>query len=168
MSTRQYGRHTGITGQDVIVVHRLLKNTIKEETGVHCYAFFSEAALDAIGLPDLAQAMQRHTETYDHMGEVTGFVYDMHAFWTAYQAQQHVCVSEDEVWFADEVVLPAPPVVAWEYLTQAHYRQQWIGADWVETFNRQQGRTGVGMIEHCAHGKEVASTKWWTGGPSSM
>ncbi len=145
-----------MTGQDVIVVHRLLKNTISEATGVGCYAFFSEAALDAIGLPGLAETMQRHKESYDHLGDVTGYVYDMHAFWTDYQAQQHVCVEQEEAWIVDEIALPVPPVLAWEYLTQAQYRQQWIGADSMETFKKNQGRAGVGMIEHCAHGKQVA------------
>ena len=45
---RKIGQHTGMTGQDVILVHRLLKNAIQEATGVACYAFYSEAALDAI------------------------------------------------------------------------------------------------------------------------
>lgn len=145
-----------MTGQDVILVHRLLKNTVQEATGVACYALYTDAALNAIGLPDLAQTMQRHTETYDHLGDVDGYVADMHAFWTAFQAQEHICVAQEEAWLVDEAVLPVPPVLAWEYLTQAQYRQQWIGADSMETFNKNQGRVGVGMIEHCAHGKQIA------------
>ena len=153
---RKYGPHTGMTGQDVILVHRLLKNTICDATGVESYAYFTQAALDAIGLPELAQTMHGHTETYDHLGEVTGYVYDMHAFWLAYQDQQHRYVSEEEAWITGALALPVPPVLAWEYLTQAHYRQHWLGADAVDTFNLQQGRVGVGVVEHCAHGEEVA------------
>src|SRR6185369_16306299 len=35
------GGREEVSGPDVIAVHRLLKNTVKEETGVEAYAFFS-------------------------------------------------------------------------------------------------------------------------------
>src|SRR4029078_1349587 len=43
-------------GSDVIVVHRLLKNHVVEETGFAAYAMYSEGCLAAMGLDDPAAA----------------------------------------------------------------------------------------------------------------
>lgn len=151
---RKIGKLKGITGQDVILVHRLLKNTIIEDTGVQSYAFFSDAALDVIDIPAFRETLREHAETYDHLGKVCGAVYDMHAFWHVYQEQLRTTVPKEGAWVIDEIDLPVPPVIAWEYLTQSPYRQQWLQAE-VNTFNLAQGRMGAGMVEHCVHGKDT-------------
>ena len=55
----------------------LLKNSIVEDTGVPSYAFFSEACADAMMLGELKEGMITHSETYDHVGEIKGYVYNL-------------------------------------------------------------------------------------------
>src|SRR5918911_4958365 len=43
-----FGREE-LVGADVIVVHRLLKNSVVESTGIEAYALFSDACLAAMG-----------------------------------------------------------------------------------------------------------------------
>src|SRR4051795_13414866 len=65
-----------LAGSDVIVVHRLLKNDVKEQFDLGAYALFSQASLDAAGLDPVALAMLPHAETYEHIGGVTAWVHD--------------------------------------------------------------------------------------------
>ncbi len=55
-------------GADVNVVHRLLKNHVRETIGPRSYALLSDATLDALGIP--ADEMVGMTETYDDMPPV--------------------------------------------------------------------------------------------------
>src|SRR3954447_17035063 len=66
-----------LVGADVIVVHRLLKNTVVESTGVAAYALFSQACMDAAGVEPAALGMARHVESYEYIGEVAGWVHDL-------------------------------------------------------------------------------------------
>ncbi len=65
------------TGPDVILVHRLLKNAVREQTGVDAYALLTDAVIGAGGLAELVAELPRYTERYDHIGEVSSVVYDL-------------------------------------------------------------------------------------------
>ena len=58
-----------LAGPDVILVHRLLKNTISEGLGVEAYAFFTDSCLKRM---PASFVLARHAETYDSFGETTG------------------------------------------------------------------------------------------------
>lgn len=66
-----------LSGKDVIIAHRMMKNDVREKTGIHAYALFSDVALDALASPERKAAMIPHTETYEHIGEVKMFVCDL-------------------------------------------------------------------------------------------
>src|SRR5271165_34326 len=61
---RMAGREE-LAGRDVIVVHRLLKNSVNERLGGHAYALYSDAAVQATGIDPLAQGLIEHRETID-------------------------------------------------------------------------------------------------------
>ena len=84
------GGHEKLTGPDVILIHRLLKNQIAETTGVKAYAFFTEACAQAMSPGEWIDGMQTHTETYEHLGEVSGFVHDLHAVWEREREKRRV------------------------------------------------------------------------------
>ena len=63
-----------LAGPDVILVHRLLKNTITESLGVEAYAFFTDACLQHL---PASFSLPRHAETYDSFGETAGGVHDL-------------------------------------------------------------------------------------------
>ncbi|MDQ3937928.1 MAG: DUF2652 domain-containing protein, partial [Chloroflexota bacterium] len=50
-----------LMGSDVIVVHRMLKNTVVEATGVAAYALLSQRCVDAMGIEPEALGMRPHT-----------------------------------------------------------------------------------------------------------
>jgi hypothetical protein len=65
------GGRSRVTGQDVILAHRLLKNPL----GAGAYALVTEAALGRIGVDDpLGSGLRRHLLSYPHLGAVDCFV----------------------------------------------------------------------------------------------
>lgn len=66
-----------LSGADVILVHRLLKNTITEKTKVEAYAYFTKSSIEAAQLTEMATGMLPHTENYEHLGNVEGYVHDL-------------------------------------------------------------------------------------------
>jgi Protein of unknown function (DUF2652) len=64
------GGRSRVTGPDVILVHRLLKNSV----GVGAYALVTESALERIGVDPVASGMRRHLVSYPYLGAVSCFV----------------------------------------------------------------------------------------------
>ena len=62
-----------LAGPDVILAHRLLKNTIIEAGGPEAYAFFSDPCL---ARSSAEFSLPAHSESYDSFGEVTGVIQD--------------------------------------------------------------------------------------------
>src|SRR5918999_4563199 len=61
------GGRSRVTGPDVILAHRLLKNAV----GVGAYALFTEPALARAGLDPVVRGMGRHRVSYPYLGEVS-------------------------------------------------------------------------------------------------
>jgi hypothetical protein len=57
-----------LLGADVILPHRMLKNHVIEETGIACYALFSEAAAQPLHLSELAYPLTPYSDVYEHIG----------------------------------------------------------------------------------------------------
>ena len=68
------GGDDDLAGPDVILVHRLLKNSIAEDLGVPAYVFFTEACLQHL---PASFDLPRHSETYDSFGETSGGAHDL-------------------------------------------------------------------------------------------
>ena len=152
---RMAGREE-LVGSPVIVAHRLLKNAVTETTGFRAYALYTEDCLRAAGIDDpAALGLVEHREEYDHLGEITGWVADLEAAWTAEQARTRVFVELEAAMVSIDYVLPAPPAIAWEYLTSPARRLRWQAGvtDIVE--QAAGGRRGVGTTNHCVHGKDA-------------
>jgi uncharacterized protein DUF2652 len=64
------GGRSRVTGPDVILAHRLLKNSV----GTGAYLLLTEPATERIGLDPEARGLRRHRVSYPHLGEVTCFV----------------------------------------------------------------------------------------------
>jgi uncharacterized protein DUF2652/polyketide cyclase/dehydrase/lipid transport protein len=146
-----------LQGPEVITVHRLLKNSIRETTGVDAYAFYSQAAIDALALGELAESsLVKHQETYEHVGDVPGYVQDMHAVWERLQIEQTITVDRNRAMYVCERVVPVSPVVVWDYLSDPVRRQTWMGVDKISLQKLRGGRQGIGSEQHCAHDGRVA------------
>ena len=139
-----------LVGSDVIVVHRLLKNTISEPA----YAFISDACMDLTGLDPPALNMRRHTETYEHVGEIGGWVVDLEQAWSAHRERKRVYVNEKQSAFSYSAFFPAPPQMVWEYISSPLLRAEWGGLDRVDQLD-PTGRRRQGTLNHCMHGDDV-------------
>ncbi len=145
-----------LLGSDVIVVHRLLKNDVVERLGIGAYALISQAAIDASDLDPAALGMRPHTETYDRIGDVHGWVLDLDGRWQEEEARGRVFVSPDDSILVVSVPTSVPPQVAWEFLTTPGQRMSW--QPWVTEVTVKGatgGRRGPGSANHCRHGKDA-------------
>lgn len=144
--------HEDLTGTDVILVHRLLKNTAAQTLGSTAYGLFTVACVAAVGLDPRAYAMREHVETYDHIGEVRAYVYDLDARWKDVQQRTRVAVAKEQADIEIELLYPGPPALVWEYLTTPTKRILYqAGATRIDQAN-PNGRRGPGTITHCVHG----------------
>jgi uncharacterized protein YndB with AHSA1/START domain len=141
-----------LAGTDVIVLHRLMKNSVAETSHLNGYALFTAACIAAAAMDPTALGMRLHRESYEHIGEVSGFVHDLEARWKDEQERRRVIVTSDNAEIELERLLPGPPALVWEYLSDPARRMQWqTQTDRVDQFNTS-GRRGVGTTNHCVHG----------------
>lgn len=147
--------HEELAGSDVILVHRLLKNTVTATFDLYGYALFTEACVSALGLDPTALGLRGHREHYEHIGEVRGFVHDLQRRWAAEQERRRVYIGAGKGAAEFSFDVPGPPAVVWDYLTSPTKRLRFTpGATGMEQEN-PGGRRGPGTVTHCAHGEDV-------------
>jgi uncharacterized protein YndB with AHSA1/START domain len=142
-----------LVGPDVIVAHRLLKNEIKERTGLNGYAYFSGNCAERYGLDSTALTLRPHTEVYDDVGEIEGWVHDLDTRWEEELERRVVRLSRDEPGvMVLEFEFTGPPALVWDHITSASKRLAWqLGTDDMIQDN-PRGTRGVGTQNHCVHG----------------
>ena len=148
---------TELAGTPIIVVHRLLKNRIRETTGVQAYLYVTEAAVTALGAAAMFAGKPRHAETIEGIGPVEGWVIDMAPIWAERRERERAWVAPgDTLWFpALSGTLPISPADTWSYLLDANQRLRWLdGMTGMTVDGRADGRMDRGAKVHCAHGKE--------------
>lgn len=144
-----------LLGRDVILVHRLLKNSFTQRSGLRGYALFTQTCMMQFGLDPAALGMTEHTETYEDVGEITASVLNLEERWRQEQERQAVYIGPGEGLTVIEAELPAPPPVVWHHLTSPFKRVQWQpGTLRVDEFP-QRGARGVGTTNHCVHGDMI-------------
>ena len=140
-----------LAGPDVILVHRLLKNSIIESGGPKAYAFFSD---QCVARSSARLSLPAHAESYDSFGEVTGVVEDLAAIADSRRESQRVRITREEADLDMSYVIDAPPSVVWQYWVQPEKRARW-SLSALETsvvFSKNDaGRLGAGASSHCAH-----------------
>lgn len=147
-----------LAGADVILVHRLLKNSITEALGVPAYAFFTDACRQH--LPP-SFVLPRHAETYDSFGETGGGVHDLGAFLQGMRESRRVHIESADADFEMHVNLPYPPAIVWQYSVDPVERRRYACSGILEknpdrTEPNAHGRLGAGASSHCNHGPGVA------------
>lgn len=152
---REVAGQEELTGTDVVLVHRLLKNTIVETQGIEAYAFFTEPVLDVLSVDADTLKMVPHTEEYDDVGLVTGHVEDLAARWEYEQERRRDYVGSDDPEFEVVEYFDAPPPLVWDFVTRPSKRLLWeVGLTELDE-NTEGGRRGAGTWNHCVHGKRA-------------
>jgi hypothetical protein len=145
-----------LVGTDVIVVHRLLKNEVVATTGIEAYALFTQPCVEAMDVDVAVLGMHQTSETYEHIGRLPLWIHDLGRRWQDEEARTRVIVDVDQAAFRWDMPTPAPPQIAWEFLTTPGRRVAWTpgvtGVKVIATGNRR----GVGSTNHCMHGKSAS------------
>jgi uncharacterized protein YndB with AHSA1/START domain len=140
-----------LVGNDVILVHRLLKNSL----ALPAYVFITDQCVAQTELNPEALGFSRHIESYEHVGEVRGWVEDLEAAWTEHQERNRQYVSKDDAAFELSGFVPASPETVWEYISSPTLRPQWsMGMTSIDQID-QSGRRRPGTLNHCMHGKDM-------------
>lgn len=154
MVKQKMGGREELAGRDVILVHRLLKNTVGEKLGGRAYALYSDAAIRAMGVDPVAQGLIPHQETIDIIGDVTLWARDLEAAWQHDDAQTRMEVTREDAYAILEFDIAAPRQTVWEFITvPGQWRKWWDADDIIEESGK--GRRGVGTKNHCAHGNHT-------------
>ncbi len=144
-----------LSGPDVILAHRLLKNTVSTQMGLRAYALFTQAACRKINNSEFDAGLLSHSETYEHLGEIACRLLDLKAFWDVERIRRQPRVAPEEAEFIFHHHLPAQPQVIWDMLTNPQTRVQIFHAMSMNVSERQEGRISPGSTFHCNHGKDV-------------
>jgi uncharacterized protein YndB with AHSA1/START domain len=144
--------HVELIGSDINLLHRLLKNSVTEETGFRAYALYTAPAIRQLDAEDLAETMTRHNEFYEHLGEVEDFVQDMQPVWEEKRSATAVTFPHDRLMWQGEIHIRMPRERVWDYLIQPEFRKTLIGVDRMEIANRTHGRIAPDSVYQCYHG----------------
>jgi uncharacterized protein YndB with AHSA1/START domain len=143
-----------LIGRDVIVAHRLLKNTVGERTGATAYALLTDALTSAMGLVPEGLEMTPHLETYEVVGDIPAWVHDLERRWQEEDARARVRVEPEDAILQADLPTAAPPPLVWEAVTTPGGRMAWsLGVTGVTT-DSEGGRREVGATNHCMHGQD--------------
>jgi hypothetical protein len=141
-----------LTGPDVILAHRLMKNTVTETTGLAGYGLITEAAINATGISGATEGMTLHTELYEDFGDLTVYVTDLREAWEAEATRERKALSTEEALAWSEEFVPVPPWTAWAYVTDARTKMRFLNVEThVRTDDDDDARLGIGASFHCAH-----------------
>jgi hypothetical protein len=141
-----------LSGTDVIIAHRMMKNNVREQTNLQAYLLFSDAAIEKLGLREFTCEMKPHSETYEHIGEVKMFAYCLKTMWTKEREKRRDIIAPDQAWFSYEVDLSMPPMEVWRYLTEPELKTKVMAVHNVSVSDVQKGRIAQGATYHCDHG----------------
>jgi hypothetical protein len=143
-----------LAGRDVILIHRLLKNSVNERFGSHAYALYSEACIQAMGIDPIEQGLAEHSETIDIIGEVKCWIRNLEEAWQKENHRSRTEVTRENAAMVMEFEIAAPRPTVWEHFTHPGHRPKWQGSDSVIE-KPANGRRGVGTKNHCMHGKDA-------------
>ncbi len=149
--------HDELIGSDVNLIHRLLKNSVKEKTGIAAYTLYTDAAIRQLGLTDAAATFVPHREAYEHLGTVDVWVEDMHAVWEQKRSAAQISIAPNQELIRASVDIALPRELVWDFMVQTEYFNVVAKGDRIEITDRAGGRTAPGSVYQCYHGGGVVS-----------
>jgi hypothetical protein len=144
------GKGVDLSGPDVILLHRLMKNRVKEKMGTQAYVLATAAAIEHAGKP---AGFVPHAEHYEHFGDVACGVADLHVALQRRRDQREERVTRDTAQIVAESIVSAAPSAVWDYYLDPAKRIRWD--DTIKSMQKRRngfGREGVGATMHCSHG----------------
>jgi hypothetical protein len=157
--TQRSGDHEELTGKDVTTAFRLLKNDVRQKTGVSAYALITRAAVNRMELQSYFAETAFITEHYEHIGDVELVVHGLERAWQKTRNARRIRVDEtaDQLIPEHSVIVPLAVDSAFVLLSRPDLRVKWIDADKLDLDTGASSRIEEGTQYHCHHGKEVFS-----------
>jgi len=135
-----------LAGRDVILVHRLLKDSAPAASGMRSYVLLTEAAVNALAIDPAATGLERVSQSYEHFGDVIAYVSAPTEAWNGSSAAG---TGEGTVELIDlERHVAASPAKLWDLLTVPTSREAWEGIEHIDEM-AGQGERGVGTMSRC-------------------
>ena len=153
MIKQKMGGREELAGRDVILVHRLLKNSVAEKVGGRAYVAYSDACVQSIGVDAAAQGLVEHHESIDIIGDVKLWLRNLDEAWRQENESARVEVTRADALVTWDFDIAAPRQIVWEHCTAPDQRQKWWPADGIVE-NTGAKRRGTGTVNHCMHGKD--------------
>ena len=147
--------HDEMVGADVIVIHRLLKNTVTKKTSLWAYALYTDAAIQQLGLEDICSVMIPHEEVHEHLGAVKTWIQDLRPIWENKKTLSHIPFPPMDIIVQVATDITLPPEKVWDYLIQPEYFNVLAGGTHTVLANRRVGRVTEGSVYQCFHGDMV-------------
>lgn len=136
-----------LAGRDVILVHRLMKDSAPARSGAPSYALLTDAVLAELGIDPGAAGLEPVRQEYEHLGVVDGHVLDVRAASEAARTQTPMIINGQAIAEAEREIAAAASVV-WELLTAPAGRQTWEGIESIEPLSPERPH-GVGSMSRC-------------------
>ena len=151
-SRQRLGAVEQLHGTDVIVAHRLLKNTIPSKE----YLLVTDPVLER--LPDeMRRQFQPHTEQSD-VGSISGGYREIADLWEEARAAERQRVTPDEALVNSEVTVDAPQSLVYRLMLEPAVMQRYLFADDVDEVPGARGED-LGSEFHCHHGGSMVSMR---------
>jgi len=150
---QRLGDHDELVGSDVVVLHRLLKNQVVDETGITAYCLWTDAAIAALGLEDMRASLVDHQESHEHLGEIQTWIQDLGPVWQARQDEPSVDLEGVKVIVSGEIEIARPPEIVWDHLSNLESRLVLMGSEGLDVTDLRDGRVGETSSFVCFHGK---------------
>lgn len=145
---QRLGGTEDLAGRDVILVHRLLKNTVRERLGHGGYLIASAAAHER--LP--AAEWDEHEEHYEHLGTTRVAVRDLHPVFDEMQATDPTAVPAEGALLDLTYTVPASAARAWDWHIEDGKRDRWEAtAERWRVIPDATGRVRRGTRMECEH-----------------
>jgi uncharacterized protein YndB with AHSA1/START domain len=151
-SRQRLGNVEQLHGTDVIVAHRLLKNSVPSKE----YLLVTDAVLERLPV-DVRSAFTPHVEASD-VGAITGGYREIADLWASAQAMERKSVSKEEALVTSSVVVDAPLTLVFKHMLRPAVMQRYLFAESVDAVPGARGED-LGAEFHCHHGGSYVSMR---------
>lgn len=142
--TQKIGNREELIGPEVVVAHRLLKNSV----AVTEYVLMSKAYAGD-DTPDGLPSTTIGKDDYPDIGTVDYVCLDLQPARREFEKKRQFFVTAEEARIAVTEEIEAPANVVWEAMVDTDKRRQWLS---VKEIERTQGESGkIGEIHRCVH-----------------
>ena len=154
MVKQKMGGREELAGRDVILVHRLLKNTVSEKIGSRAYALYSEPASRRWASTRRRKDSSSITKPSTSLATLSSGCATSKRHGRR-RTRKHASKSRGRTLTRSfEFDIAAPRQAVWEYLTVPGQWQKWWPTDEIIEHSGNR-RRGVGTKNHCMHGKDA-------------